>query len=188
MANPKIADRTHCNNGHEFNARNSRMRADGQGRVCVICKRKTSKDRYEKILSDPEALKRKQQQNRINYLKRKARLAGVEYIPETYPEDEDIAASIPHYLLLNQKQKQADDDLQRARDHFGIPECEKPGGAQKWVDDFDEPNPPATPEYAASLCAGCPLIKQCDAWALTIKPYQGVFGGKSWSNGKVVVR
>ena len=55
-AKPPFRDVSHCVRGHEFTAENTGRRADGSGRYCITCHREAS---------------------RRNYMKRKARTAGL---------------------------------------------------------------------------------------------------------------
>lgn len=52
-----------------------------------------------------------------------------------------------------------------------------------FADYSDEKIP--SPEYAAELCKGCPLLELCRARAHAVKPGWGVLGGEVWAYGNL---
>jgi hypothetical protein len=94
----------------------------------------------------------------------------------------DLAKKNPlDSLKMNLEQSRASDTLAYAIDDSGLrPPCE--ADPIRW-NGYDESNPP-TQEQAAAMCAGCPFLIKCDAFAEQLKPDVGVWGGKVWVDGK----
>ncbi len=55
-------------------------------------------------------------------------------------------------------------------------------GYNPWTD-YDEDKPPSSNE-AREMCAGCPLLAQCGAAAIAMRPYHGVWAGMVFVDGK----
>ena len=153
-----------CKRGHKLTPEN--LSKEGRCRECGRINNRTSRRRMKLL----RALKHK--------------------------EDRDIAAGKIDYLFLTPEQQEASDTLRLAIREAGkegklacqTPEVVYDPLRDRFIDhfphaDYDERTPP-TVIQAARLCAGCPVIRECFAYALTITPAGGVFGGVSFVDGK----
>ena len=62
---------------------------------------------------------------------------------------------------------------------------DRPRDFADWEASKDYVSEVPTPEYAASLCKGCPLFNLCGASAEAKKPAWGVWSGKVWIYGNI---
>lgn len=151
-----LADRTHCNYGHEYVTENITWRKDG-GRACKICRRanKTrNKIRRAKMKSDVEDSLAKK--NQLDYLK------------------------------LNDSQAKASDAMNFAVDRAGArPPCEANPDLWAFDPDTP-PSTWPTSQEAQDMCAGCPFLQECFVLgeSLRQKDVSGIFGGVRFVYGK----
>lgn len=151
-----LADRTHCNYGHEYVPKNITWRKDG-GRACKACRRanKTrNKIRRAKMKSDVEDSLAKK--NQLDYLK------------------------------LNDDQARKSDGVNFAVDRAkSRPPCESdPDRWQFDVD--APPSSWPTSQEAQDMCVGCPFLQECFAYGESLKSKDncGVWGGVRFVYGK----
>lgn len=114
-------------------------------------------------------------------------------------EEADIAAGKIDYLYLTPAQGRASDRLKYAidtADEAGLitgglkcrqPELKYDKERDQFVElyphtDYDERLPPSAVE-AAQMCRDCPVIKECAAFAASIRPSAGVWAGVTYVDG-----
>lgn len=185
------ADRTHCNNGHEFTPENTTIRKDGGGRRCRACGNlRKQAGRKKSVNRTVQAISRE----RRYIAEARAKLS-----PEAFAvwEREYLAKKNPlEYLKLNPEQAATSDALNFALDkQKSKMACQKPvriihPTSGKEVDSFPfidiDERVPYSAEQAEAMCADCPVLKQCNPYAKALRPPVGVLGGISWVDRKPV--
>jgi len=105
-------------------------------------------------------------------------------------ENNEFAPTSPwNYLRLDDEETVAFEALNDAVDQYGAL-C-KDVVPSPWMDydmtpvaEGEEPAPFAKPSRydAGQLCAGCPVMLECDRFASVSRPVHGIWAGKMWFN------
>ncbi len=170
MANYKLADRTHCNYGHEYSVENTYWRKDG-GRDCRQCK----KERKARAIAKNPEIQREKQRN----WKRAERARLVTSAEENdLARDRDKKTSPWNALKLPPWAQPYQDRLNAQLDRYETPCKNKP-------EDFSDYDQAPSVEKARALCASCPALKACLAYGKVEQKLQrergveitGVYGG-----------
>lgn len=184
----------HCPNGHHVTRDNVAWRVNGSGSKtpsCRECKRIYRAD-FKKKQTTKDADRRRYQAR-----KRKSTSPVYDSMGNAIPLEEYLGAekrNVPWNLLRpSPAASGVFDEFHEALTYTDVP-CR--GNWQAYTE-YQDPRPayaddnegrPAMPgrEQARKMCADCPLLMQCGAYALVDKPDIGIWGGMRFLNGKVV--
>lgn len=169
-----------CRYGHVIIGDNlmEKKNPGGISYACRECQNGGTRRYQAKKDADAEHLRDKRDRNQSKSALHSARRAADKSDEMIGTGKEDNALM---YLKLNKRAERMSDALQAAMLRNKAKCADNPG---PWID-YEEEDAP-TKENAYKMCVGCPVLVDCDRFAVASRPEVGVWGGQTWREGKLL--